>query len=146
MKKAQDQHLTKDQCTEVERALDSETHIVLHLGITTENIGLLIRQNPFLAVAYLVKLSNYPVLEDYLEVIKDGEVSMNSIDVILRITKLIRMPRGFIVEYTQRIMQKVMEGGQKNVDRPKLARLIINFIKNLKKNKLLSCEQIQERS
>lgn len=72
----------------------------MHLGITTENIGLLIRQNPFLAVAYLVKLSNYPVLEDYLEVIKDGEVSMNSIDVILRITKLIRMPRGFIVEYT----------------------------------------------
>ena len=88
----------------MERALDSEAHIVLHLGITTENIGFLIRQNPFLAVAFLVKLSNYPVLEDYLEVIRDGEVSMNSIDVISRIIKIIRVSREFIIKYTETVM------------------------------------------
>ena len=77
---------------------------MLHLGITTENIGFLIRQNPFLAVAFLVKLSNYPVLEDYLEVIKEGEVSMNSIDVISRVIKMIRVSRAFIIEYTETIM------------------------------------------
>lgn len=142
MKKAQEQHLTKDECTEIERGLESQPEIVLHLGITTENISLLVKQNPFLATAFLGKLSTYPIVEEYLEVIKEGEVSMNSIDVISRIMKLVKVDNHFLVDYLERAMEQVMEGSEK-ADKTKLARMIINLIKNLKKTKSLNLEDIQ---
>ena len=58
---------------------------------------------------------------------------MNSIDVISRVTKMIKVSPSFIVQYTETIIQKVMQGVSVNIDRPKLARVIITFIKNLKK-------------
>lgn len=36
-----------------------------------------------------------------------------------------------------------MQGTEKSIDKPKLARMIINLIKNLKKNKLLNLQDIQ---
>ena len=65
-KKALDQHLTKDECSEVEKALDSDLAACLSMEVSPEMLNLLIRQNPFLAVAYLVKLSNYPIVELYI--------------------------------------------------------------------------------
>ena len=100
------------------------------------------KQNPFLATAFLGKLSTYPIVEEYLEVIKEGEVSMNSIDVISRIIKLVKVDNHFLVDYLERAMDRVMEGSEK-ADKTKLARMIINLIKNLKKTKSLNLEDIQ---
>lgn len=95
----------------------------------------LTRQNPFLAVAYLVKLSNYPIVDLYLQTLLDCEVSVNSIDVMSKLTKSIKISNEFVMKYTNLILSKVLEMSEANKDRQKLARIVINFVKNIKKTK-----------
>lgn len=91
-KKALDQHLTKDECSQVEKALDSDLMACLSMEVNPEMLHSLIRQNPFLAVAYLLKLSNYPIVDLYLQTLLECEVSVNSIDVMSKLTKSIKIP------------------------------------------------------
>jgi hypothetical protein len=46
--------------------LDSDPNAALNMEITIEMLPALMKQNPFLAVAFLVKLSNYPIISIYL--------------------------------------------------------------------------------
>lgn len=85
-------HLSKEECTEIDRALDSEPYAVLNMDISPENINHLIKTNPFVAVSYLVKLSNYPIIAEYLECILDSNLTLNSLDTISRLTKASRLP------------------------------------------------------
>jgi len=96
----------------------------------------LIKQNPFLAVAYLVKLSNYPIITTYLDALILCEVNINSIDVALKVIKSMKTPNNFTAKYTSSILDKVLEMDEANKDRLKLARVVIGFIKNVKKNKV----------
>jgi hypothetical protein len=65
-KKALEQHLTKDECLEVEKTLESEPAAALGMEMGVEELPGLIKNNPFLAVALLVKLSNFPIVAVYL--------------------------------------------------------------------------------
>ncbi len=62
------------------------------MEITTDMLASLIKQNPFLAVSYLVKLSNYPIISTYLDALFNCEVSVNSIDVASKLTKVAKVP------------------------------------------------------
>ena len=69
---------------------------MLNLELTPDNLILLINNNPFVAVSYLVKLGNYPIIGDYLEAILDSNISLNSIDVIARLIKASKIPVEFV--------------------------------------------------
>lgn len=47
--------------------------------------------NPFVASSFLVKMSNYPLVSEYLEAIIDSQVSLNSIDVVSRLSKATKL-------------------------------------------------------
>lgn len=105
----------------------------------------LIKQNPFLAVAYLVKLSNYPIINTYLDALIGCEVNINSIDVALKVIKSMKTGNNFTGKYTGWILQKVLDMEESNKDRLKLARVVIGFIKNVKKNKVAESPEVQEK-
>jgi hypothetical protein len=65
---------------------------VLYLDVTPDNILSLIKNNPFVAVSFLVKMSNYPLVQEYLDAVMESQVSLNSIDVIARLTKAAKIP------------------------------------------------------
>jgi len=108
-------------------------------------LSLLIKQNPFLAVAYLVKLSNYPIINIYLDALMTCEVNINSIDVALKLIKSVKTPNEFAGKYTSSILGKVLEMDEANKDRLKLARVVIGFVKNVKKGKVIETGEVQEK-
>jgi len=108
-------------------------------------LSFLIKQNPFLAVAYLVKLSNYPIINIYLDALMNCEVNINSIDVALKLIKSVKTPHEFTGNYTSFILDKVLEMDEANKDRLKIARVVIGFVKNVKKSKVIETEKIQEK-
>lgn len=95
-RKAMDQHLTKDECTEIERALDSCPSAVLFMDLTSEMMGPMVKQNPFLVVTYLVKLSNYPIFDAYLNHFLDCDISLNSMEVVSRVLKVVKVGKEFV--------------------------------------------------
>jgi len=115
------------------------------MDISTEMLPFLIKQNPFLATAFLVRLSNYPIVSAYLEVLINCEVTLNSLDVAMKVFKTIKIPNEFVIKYTNSIMTKVLEMDESNKDQVKLARGVIAFIKNFKKTKLNGCQDFQEK-
>lgn len=92
IKKGLEGHLSKDESTEIDRCLENEAYAVLNLDLTPESLILLINNNPFVAVSFLVKLGNYPIIGDYLEGILDSNISLNSIDVVARLIKASKVP------------------------------------------------------
>lgn len=64
----------------------------MNIDLSPDNLILLINKNPFVAVSFLVKLGNYPIIGDYLENILDSDVSLNCIDVVARLIKASKVP------------------------------------------------------
>ena len=93
-----------------------------------------------MAVSSLIKLSNYPIIETFLNSLLGCEISINSIDVASKVIKAIKVPNEFVNKYTSSILQQVLELEEGNKDRPKLARVIISFLKTVKRNRLDSEE------
>jgi hypothetical protein len=85
--------------------LEIEPYAVLNLNISCENLNLLIKNNPFVAVSFLVKMANYPLISDYLENILLSPISLNSIDVVSRLTKAARIPPEYLETYTLKNMK-----------------------------------------
>ena len=49
-----------------------------------------------MAVSFLVKMANYPLIAEYLESILASPISLNSIDVVSRLTKAARIPSEYL--------------------------------------------------
>ena len=90
-----------------------------------------------MAVSFLVKMANYPIVADYLSSILQYPISLNSIDVVSRVTKASKVPLEYLETYTLKNMKEAIELTEANKDRGKLPRIIAIFIRTLAKNKLL---------
>lgn len=142
--KGLDHHLSKDEATEIDRSLEIEPYAVLSLNISCENLNLLIKNNPFVAVSFLVKMANYPLIADYLESILASPISLNSIDVVSRLTKAARIPSEYLETYTLKNMKEAIGIPENHKDRAKMSRVIATFIRSLMKNKVLDISKYEE--
>lgn len=124
--------------------MEIEPYAVLNLNISCENLNLLIKNNPFVAVSFLVKMANYPLIADYLESILASPISLNSIDVISRLTKAARIPSEYLETYTLKNMKEAIAIPENHKDRAKMSRVIATFIRSLMKNKVLDISKYEE--
>ena len=107
-------------------------------------IGPIIKENHFLVVTYLVKLSNYPIFDTFLKSFLDCEISLNLMEVVSKVMKTVKVPQEFVYEFTESAIIKLLDMGEENKDKQKLARVVVNFIKNFKKTKQLDLDEIQD--
>lgn len=137
IKKGLEHHLSKEEATEIDRSLETEPYAVLNLDITPESLGLLIKHNPFVAISFLVKMANYPIVSEYLEGLLDAPLTLNSIDVTSRLTKACRLPPEFLETYALKNLSEAQKIPENHKDRGKLPRVLSTFLKSLVKNNLL---------
>lgn len=95
-------------------------------------------------MSFLVKMANYPLIAEYLESILLSPISLNSIDVISRLTKVARIPNEYLETYTLKNMKEAMAIPENHKDRGKLPRVIATFIRSLMKNKVLDISKYEE--
>ncbi len=116
----------------------------MNLGLVPENINQLIKQNSYVAVVFLVKVSQYPIIQSYLEALEKIELSINAIDVVTRLVKNIKVPNQFVMKYTVSIMKEARNFNENNKDRLKIAKIIATFIKSMAKYKIIDPFNLQE--
>ena len=97
-----------------------------------------------MAVNFLVKLGNYPIIGDYLECILDSNISLNSIDVVARLIKASKIPGEFVEAFALKNLKESQSIPENHKERGKMARIISNFTKSLVKNKMLDLSQYSE--
>ena len=114
------------------------------MDLTPENLILLINNNPYVAESYLVKLGNYPIVGDYLEMILDSSISLNTIDVVTRLIKSSKVPPEFVEAFALKNLKESQSIPENHKDRGKMARIISNFLKSMVKNKMISLNPYAE--
>lgn len=70
-----------------------------------------------------------------------GDVTTNSLDVMLKVLKELRLPQQLIINYIESVIEKLI-GGNHNKDKLKLVRIFSTFLKGLKKSKALNLNDI----
>ena len=92
----------------------------------------------------MVKLGNYPIVDDDLETILESNISLNCIDIVARLIKASKVPTEFIEAFTLKNLKESQSIPENHKERGKMARIISNFIKSLVKNKILDLSQYAE--
>lgn len=89
------------------------------------------------AAFFLTKLSNYPIIGDYLYMFIETPVSINIIDVLSRVHKAVKIPNDFTITFVLWMMQDISQKDDQDITKPKLAKLAASFIKSFIRNNIL---------
>jgi len=105
--------------------------------VTPEMLMQIVMNNSYVAVVFMVKLSNYPIVGDYFEAFLEHPLTINSIDVFSRLHKLVKIPHDITLSFALFMMRDVKERPENDKDRNKLAKLTAQFIKSFTRNSVL---------
>jgi len=67
----------------------------------------IVKNNIYVAVAFMTKLSNYPIIGDYLEAFVIPPLTFNAIDVFSRLHKIVRVPHDVTLSFSLFIMKEI---------------------------------------
>lgn len=69
----------------------------------------IVKNNSYIAVVFLAKLSNYPIIGDYFEVFLEPPLTINTIDVLSRLHKLVKIPHDITLSFALFMMKDVQQ-------------------------------------
>lgn len=67
----------------------------------------IVKNNSYIAVVFMAKLSNYPIVGDYYEAFLEPPLTINSIDVLSRLHKLVKIPHDITLSFALFMMKEV---------------------------------------
>ena len=85
----------------------------------------------------MAKLSNYPIVGDYFEAFLEPPLTINSIDVLSRLHKLVKIPHDITLSFALFMMKDVVQRQENDKDKNKLAKLTAQFIRSFTRNNVL---------
>lgn len=97
----------------------------------------IVKNNIYIAVAFMTKLSNYPIVGDYLEAFLEPPLTINAIDVFSRLHKIVKIPHDVTLSFVLFVMKDVQQRPENDKDRNKFAKITAQFIKSFIKNSVL---------
>ena len=108
MRKASEGQISKEESAEIERSLEIEPYSVLSLGITPEVLYQIVKNgNNNMATIFLSKISNYPIVGEYLEGFLVTPMNFHMLDVMSRLHKGTKIPKEFTLSFTVTLMKDI---------------------------------------
>lgn len=68
-----------------------------------------VKNNSYIAVVFMAKLSNYPIIGDYFEAFLEPPLTINSIDVLSRLHKVVKIPHDITLSFALFMMKDVQQ-------------------------------------
>ena len=65
----------------------------------------IVKNNSYVAVIFLAKLSNYPIIGDYFDIFLEPPLTINLIDVLSRLHKLVKVPHDITLSFVLFMMK-----------------------------------------
>jgi hypothetical protein len=97
----------------------------------------IVKNNPYIAVLFMSKLCNYPIVGDYLEAFLEIPLNVNTIDTLSRLHKIVKIPHDFTLSFTLFMIKDIQQRPENDKDKNKLVKLATQFIKSFMKNSVL---------
>ncbi|CAH8570715.1 unnamed protein product [Heterobilharzia americana] len=91
--------LTQSQQQTVVQAIKDNPNVIYNVGITSEILPNLVNRNPVIAIEVLQLLITSPKRDEYLNALLKMEVTVQSIEVVNRLSTKILLPTEFIQNY-----------------------------------------------
>lgn len=104
----------------------------------------IVRNNIYIAVSFITKLSNYPVVGDYFEAFLEPPVTINSIDVFSRIHKFIKVPQEITLLFALLMMKDIKLRPDNDKDKNKMVKISAQFFKAFMKNNALDFKNYED--
>ena len=69
----------------------------------------IVKNNSYIAVAFITKMSNYPAVGDYLEAFIEPPLTMNALDVFARLHKIVKIHHDLTLAFSLFVMKDIQQ-------------------------------------